>query len=117
MKVQELKNKDGYEFECNISEEYKNMVTDEWGCAYMWLDGKIGVEYNFCIQDDGTNCSAIYKMEYNKYTDYNGEITEESWETDVFSRFVHYEIDFNDTEWEQSLENAMCMALIKLFDL
>lgn len=34
MTVLELKNRDDYEFECNICEEYKDMITDEWGCGF-----------------------------------------------------------------------------------
>lgn len=106
MTVLELKNRDGYEFECNICEEYKDMITDEWGCGFVWLDGIKGVEYNFCIQDDGTNASAIYKMEYNENKDYM--------ETD-YSKFVPYEIDFDNVNWMEDLENAMCKALIENF--
>jgi hypothetical protein len=108
MTVNELKNREDYEFECNICEEYKDMITDEWGCAIVWLGATKGVEYNYCIQDDGTNCSAIYKMEYNEEMD----IIDTN-----YSEFVGYEIDFDDTEWTTSLENAMCQALIDLFDL
>lgn len=107
MTVLELKNRDDYEFECNICEEYKDMITDEWGCSFVWLGEKIGVEYNFCIQDDGTNASAIYKMEYNEEVDYM--------ETD-YSEFVPYEIDFDNVNWMEDLENAMCKALIKFLE-
>ena len=114
MTVQELKNRDGYEFECNISKEESvtsinnSNYHDEWGCAFIWLGEKIGVEYNLCVDnttDETIDCSAIYKMELNEFmeTDYN--------------EFVSYEINFDNAEWEQNLENAMCMALIELFDL
>ena len=105
MKVSELKKEKGYEFECNMSEEFKTHTDhDEWGCACVWLND-IGVEYNFCI-DDGNNSCAIYKMEMNKEEDYM--------ETD-YSKFIHYEIDFNNPEWKSELENAMCKALIEFF--
>lgn len=101
-----MKNK--FEFECNISEEYKdNDYIDEWGSAFVWYGDDMGVEYNFCIDGD-TNSSAIYKTEINKKTGYM--------ETD-YSEFVHYEVDFNDAEWRNKLEEAMCNALIKLHGL
>ena len=111
MTVKELKNQDGYEFECNISNEYKNIQTDEWGCAFVWLGENIGAEYNFCV-DDSTdeiiNCSAIYKTEINKNTDYL--------ETDT-STFIRYEIDFDNENWLEEFENAMCKALIEFYEL
>ena len=111
MTVKELKCKDGYEFECNMSVEFDNYkYYDEWGCAYVWLDN-IGVEYNFCI-DNSTNeminCCAIYKIEMNDKTDYM--------ETD-YDTFIHYEIDFNNENWESELENAMCKALVEFYNL
>ena len=106
MTVEELKEEELYEFECNMSDEYKDKETDEWGCAFVWLND-IGVEYNFCI-DSGNNCCAIYKMEINEETDYM--------ETD-YDTFIHYEIDFDNENWEQELENAMCKALIELHNL
>ena len=106
MTVEELKSNWDYEFECNMSEEYKDKETDEWGCAFVWLND-IGVEYNFCI-DSGNNCCAIYKMEINKETDYM--------ETD-YDKYIHYEIDFDNENWKEELENAMCEALIKFHNL
>lgn len=111
MTTEEVKLEAGYAFECNMSEEYKSHdVHDEWGCAYVWIgeNGNLGAEYNFCIQGDGSNCSAIYKMELNEETDYM--------ETD-YSTFVHYEIDFKNENWKEALENAMCDAMIKFFEL
>ena len=97
----ELKTKEAYEFECNISKEYADLVScDEWGCASVWL-GDAGAEYNFC--KDGEDCSAIYKTEMNPETG--------CMETD-YDEFIHYEIDFDDPEWEAALENAMCEALV-----
>ena len=94
-----------YKFECNIDEWYKYIETDEWGCAYVWIGKDAGVEYNFCI-DSGNNCSAIYKMEMN------GEYME----TDSNS-FIHYEIDFDDADWQEKLKDAMCRALEELHNL
>ena len=102
--VNALKKHKLYEFECNMSDELKNKTSyDEWGCAFVWL-GDIGVEYNFCI-DSGENCCAIYKTNMNHETGHM--------ETD-YDEFVHYEIDFNDLDWEKKLENAMCEALLEI---
>ena len=107
MTVIELKKNAGYSFEHSLSEEFKDYDQwDEWGCAQVWL-GNIGVEYNFCI-DNGFNCSAIYGMMYNEESGYA--------ETD-YSDCEHYEIDFDKPTWAESLENAMCNALIGLFIL
>ena len=95
-----------YEFECNIDKSYKDMKTDEWGAAFVWLSENIGVEYNFCI-DESNNCSAIYKTEMND---------EGYMETD-YSSFIHYEIDFDDTDWQEKLKNAMCNALEELHNV
>lgn len=104
--VEELKLHEDYEFECNMSEEYKDSEIDEWGCAFIWLND-IGVEYNFCI-DSGENSCAIYKTEINEETDYM--------ETD-YDKYIHYEIDFDNENWKEELENAMCEALIKFHNL
>lgn len=106
MTVAELKEKESFEFECNMSNEYKDMETDEWGCAEVWFND-IGVEYNFCI-DEGKNYCAIYKTEINKETGYM--------ETD-YEEYVHYEINFDNENWKEELENAMCEALIKFHNL
>lgn len=108
MLVNELKKNNGYEFECNMLEEYKNYKNhDEFGCAFVWLGSDIGVEYNFAV-DEGENLSAIYKMEFNYETDYM--------ETD-YDKYVHYEVDFSNKKWKDELENAMCKALIKIHNL
>ena len=106
MTVEELKHNSNYEFECNISDEYKDKETDEWGCAFVWLDN-IGVEYNFCI-DGGINSCAIYKMKLNEETDYM--------EID-YDTFIHYEINFSNKNWIEELKNAMCKALIEFYKL
>lgn len=108
MNIQELKSIKSYNFECNMSDEYKGYETyDEWGSAFVWLGDEIGAEYNFCI-DGGTNSCAIYKTEINHDVD--------CMETD-YDTFVRYEINFNDSDWEKKLEDAMCEALIKFFEL
>lgn len=99
--------KTAYEFECNIDSDVQNEnFHDEWGAAFVWY-GDIGVEYNFCIESD-YNCSAIYKTEMDDencfmVTDYNS--------------FIHYEIDFNNENWQKQLRIAMCEALEKLHNL
>jgi len=107
MTVEELKNGNKYNFEFNIGEDYNGVETDEWGCAYCWIDDDIGVEYNYCVED-GENHSAIYVDEYNK---------EEKTIYANSEKYIHYEIDFSDDNWKDKLENAMCSALIELFNL
>lgn len=85
-----------YEFELNISDEYKNFTDhSEWGAAFVWFDNGVGAEYNFCIQN-GKNSSAIYRMRL-----INGE-----WDTD-YSDFRHYEIRFEDPDWAEALKKEM----------
>ena len=106
--VDGLKAREDYEFECSMNEVYKECEDhDEWGCAFIFLNNEIGVEYNYCI-DDGENCSGIYKTEINEKTGYI--------ETD-YEDSIHYEIDFDDKHWMENLENAMCEALIEFFEL
>lgn len=111
MTIKKLKEMNGYEFECNMSDEYKDYdICDEWGCAFVWL-GNIGAEYNFCIDINRENkeiytACAIYKIEFdNNYMKTNYDI------------FVHYDIDFNKSNWKEELENAMCKALIEFYNL
>lgn len=105
-KIKKMKELCEYQFDCDMTKEYKDENNcDEWGCASVWVDD-IGVEYNFCI-DDGENCCAIYKTEIGD----NGYM-----ETDC-STFTHYEIDFDNENWKEELENAMCEALIEFFYL
>ena len=107
MTIKELTEHELYDFECNMSEEYKIYTEhDEWGCAFVWLKD-YGAEYNFC-KDDGENYCAIYKAEINHDTDYL--------ETDT-DTYIHYEINFDNENWMKELENAMCEALIKFFNL
>lgn len=88
------------DYEININNEYKDIETiDEWGCAYLVDDiNDDGVEYNYC-KEDGTDYSAIYYNRYNKYM------------YTYYNTFIHYEIDFDDKNWESKLENAMKNAL------
>lgn len=106
--IEDIKKRKDYNFECNIyKEELENETNyDEWGCAYVRLGEDLGVEYNFCIEEDEveiTNSCAIYKMQLNQKTGYMSTDT---------STYEHYEIDFSDDDWKEKLENAMCEALI-----
>lgn len=113
MTIKELRSNKEYCFYCDITkirilkEIADTNCFDEWGCAFISLGEEIGVEYNLCV-DDGENCSAIYKLDYDEESGYI--------ETDA-STFIHYEIDFNNPKWKKELENAMCEALIKFFEL
>lgn len=108
MKVKELKHSNGYEFECNMSKEYKTYENhDEWGCAFVWFGENIGAEYNFSV-DEGESFCAIYKVEFNNKTDYM--------ETD-YDTYVHYDVNFDNNNWKEELENAMCKALIKFHNM
>ena len=110
MLVNDLKIMPDYQFELNMTDEFKDSdecEIDEWGCAFIWLMENIGAEYNFCI-DCGENSSAIYKMEMDTKT---GEM-----QTD-YDTYVHYEVDFEKENWKEELENAMCEALIGFFSL
>lgn len=105
--IEELK-KLGGEFDCTLNKDYKDLEIDEWGIACIWIK-KLGirVEYNFCI-DDGDNYSGIYLTKFNKELDF----IEADYDVDI-----HYEIDFDDNEWEKKLENKMWIALIELGNL
>lgn len=108
-RIRELQSKKEYDFECNMSEEFaKYDAYEEWGCASVWLGNNIGAEYNFCVEDDGTNLSAIYKVELNPTTN--------CMETDG-STFIPCTIDFANPNWKTALEVSMCQALIQFFDL
>lgn len=50
------------EFECNFEKPSVLKGIDIWGAAFLWVREKEGAEYNFCIDENGENCSAIYKM-------------------------------------------------------
>ena len=69
---------------------------DIWGFAEL-IDSKhgIGAEYNYSC-DYGINQSAIYPI--HKYN--------EKWTTD-YDTFSHYEINFDEPDWEIKLEKAM----------
>ena len=113
MTIKELRSNEQYHFQCDIkkSRVLKEIADtdcfDEWGCAFISVGDELGVEYNLCV-DDGENCSAIYKLDYDEENDYI--------ETDA-STFTHYEIDFDNPKWKKGLENAMCKALIEFFEL
>lgn len=117
MTVKELKRNKEYYFECNINKRkaLKEIADtdcfDEWGCAYVSLGETMSVEYNLCIDNttnENINESAIYRVDYNEECD--------EYETDC-DTFIHYEIDFNNPKWGKKLEDAMCEALIKFFEL
>lgn len=117
MTIKELKDKEGYYFQCDIDKEdtLKEIADtdyfDEWGNAYVSLGEEMGVEYNLCVDNttnENINCSAIYKVDYDEESGYI--------ETDC-STFIHYEIDFDNPNWKDELENAMCKALIEFFEL
>ena len=113
MTIKELKDKKEYYFQCDIKKRkvLKEIADtdcfDEWGCAFVSVGDELGVEYNLCV-DDGENCSAIYRVDYNENND--------CIETD-YSIFVSYEIDFDNSKWKKELEDAMCKALIEFFEL
>lgn len=104
--VEELKSDENYWFSCSLGDDEIGKDNDEWGVAEIMF-GKIGVEYNYCVQS-GSNYSAIYKMEENEETEF--------FETDT-DTFVHYEINPENKNWRDDLENAMCKALIEMFGL
>lgn len=96
-----------YEFQSNfnneIINEYMNKENvDEWGCALVTINDKYGAEYNLCI-DDKDNESAIYFQEIDELG---------FWQTD-YSGCKHYEIDFNNPNWEEDLEKEMKNYLLK----
>lgn len=98
-----------YVYDCWLVEENFPMLEDgemydSWNIAQL-VSENIGCEYNLCI-DNSTNEmineSAIYFM----YRDEGKYL----WDTD-FSKFVHYEIDLNNENWQLDLESAMFAAL------
>lgn len=92
------------EYEINIDPSLVDKgYMDEWGAAFCWIDDDRGVEYNLAY-DSGECCSAIYKMEFDG----------EYFQTD-YTKFVHYEIDFEDQWWQGKLMDAMERAAIKFF--
>ena len=99
-----------YKFESNfnneIIDEYNNNENvDEWGCALVTINNKYGAEYNLCIEDKD-NESAIYFQEFDE----NG-----FWQTD-YSDCKHYEINFNNPNWEKDLEKKMKNYLIDILE-
>ena len=89
-----------YEFELNMDESYADIENiDEWGSAFLQGENGGGVEYNFC-KDSNDDCSAIYYFEQD-----------EEYLSTNYDEDVHYEIDFNNENWEQELIDAMVKAL------
>lgn len=117
MTIKELKGNAEYHFECNITKRrvLKEIADtncfDEWGCAYVSLGETMSVEYNLCIDnttDESINESAIYRVDYMEEND--------EYETDCCT-FIHYGINFDNSKWKKNLEDIMCKALIKFFEL
>lgn len=109
-----------YEYEVNIDKSYKDKETDEWGCAFLWLDDDHGVEYNYCVDsfhNRTMNCSAIYAtyMDHAPAFDDDSEM-DRYMETDT-SKYVHYEIDFDDDEWKEKLVVAMLKAAYEFWNV
>lgn len=94
-------------FNFHFSDEIIDMYMDkenidEWGVATITIDGLYGAEYNICIED-GNNESAIYFQELDENN---------FWQTD-FSNYKHYEIDFNNPNWNEDLKKEMKEYLLK----
>lgn len=108
MTVEELKKITGYEFECNISKEMTEEWCDVWGGAFVRFgkNQSRGAEYNLCFDlEEGSDDSAIYKMSKDFLDDVSAD----------YDTFNHYEINFNDSEWKNKLEEAMCKSVIEFF--
>lgn len=101
------------EFECNMSaEELKfNPCYDWWGSAFLWRGDSQGVEYNYCVECDGYNASAIYKVVVVP----DVEEPDKCYLATDYDEFIHYEIDFNNPDWEAELKQAMYKALVGFF--
>lgn len=96
-----------YDFELYMDSSYKELCDcDEWGCAIVsvtdpnvGIDDKewrnYGAEYNFC-KDNGEDSSAIYLFDDTMDSSHTYH--------DVYE---HYEIDFEDEDWENKLKQAM----------
>ena len=117
MTIEKLKRTFPYDFYCNINKRKTlkaiadTNCLDEWGCAYVSFGEDKVVEYNLCIDNttnENINESAIYRVDYDEEND--------EYETDC-STFIHYEINFDNPKWRKELEDAMCDALIKFFEL
>ena len=117
MTVKELKRNKNYSWHCDMTKRkiLKEITNtncfDEWGCVCVSLGDEMGVEYNLYIDNttnENINSSAIYKVDYNEEEGYI--------ETD-YDTFIPYKIDFDNPKWKKELENAMCEALIKFFNL
>lgn len=88
------------EFELNMDEFYRDIdIIDEWGSAFLYGENGNGVEYNFC-RDGFDDCSAIYYFKQD-----------EDYLSTNYDEYVHYEIDFDNENWEQKLIDAMIEAL------
>ena len=89
------------EMQINInSAEINKDCMDEWGAATACISDDWGIEYNLCY-DNGICESAFYPY----YKQEDGE-----YEIDTGNPF-HYEINFDDPGWEQSLMLKMMSVL------
>ena len=89
-----------FRVERNFEDQAKEPFADFWGGAMLFYgngsdDDACVADYNFCIQDEDTNSSAIYAV-----------LNNETQETD-HSTFQHYEVDIHDPLWKEKLYRAM----------
>lgn len=77
---------------------------DEWGAAYVWINKEqtMGVEYNLAYEN-GECQSAIYPM-YMMFGDPSYPMGYLGTDT---TRFMQYEINFDDKNWRGKLIKAM----------
>lgn len=102
---QKLKSGDDlFDYEVYLNEGHKGKISDEWGAAHLYLGDK-GVEYNYCLEEGGNNASAIYAKTVNP---------EGYYEID-YSKFVHYEVDFDNPNWEYELLKEMAKFFEEYF--
>ena len=113
LQINKLRNSLGYEFECNMCEEFSSYdYYDEFGCAFIWYK-RYGVEYNFSVTPN-SNCCAIYPITINYLTYENTYITLDGWSRHTHQPY-HYEIDFSNKNWKKDLEKEMCKVMIDYF--
>lgn len=92
------------EFEINISDK-TNRIDDIWGAAFGW-NGNKGVEFNYCIEEDGNNCCAIYQTKLNE----EGLV-----ETDYSNLVSFNQFSLEDPDWEKKLKGMMKYAYEKIY--
>ena len=101
------------EFECNMSAQELKLdpYHDWWGSAFLCRGETQMVEYNYCVEHDGHNSSAIYKV----IAVPDSDNSEKCYLVTDYDEFIHYEIDFNNPNWETELKQAMYEALVEFF--